>query len=51
MDGLGLVPSLVGLVLLRRTLLDSLFTERDFLLLRTFNSLVVRDRVGLALQS
>ena len=42
---------MIRFIFLGRTLLDSLFTERNFLLLRTFNSLVVRGRVGLALQS
>ena len=51
MDRFGLVEGLISGILLRRTLLDSLFTERNFLLLRTFNSLVVRGRVRFTFQT
>ena len=48
---LGVGEGPVGLILLRRTLLDSLFTESNFFLLRTFNTLVVRGRVRFTFQS
>ena len=51
MDRLGLAERLISFILLRRTLLDSLFTERNFFFFGRFNTLVVRGRVGLALQS
>ena len=47
----GLAEGLVGFILLRRTLLDSLFTERNLLLLRTFNSLVVGSSISFTFQS
>ena len=51
MDRFRVLKGLVGLVLLLGSLGDGLLAESDFLLLRTFNSLVVRGRVRLALQS